>query len=94
MHYHYNGFVEDIYFAKTILYNNMDQTKLAQQLFNLSEETYRLLYHIVFSQVCSACGIIPDGFAMNKNPCIGKPSKKLMSVGKVSYLMLTQSCAI
>ena len=25
------------------LYNNMDQAKLAQQLFNLSEEIYRLI---------------------------------------------------
>ena len=57
----------------------MDQTKLAQQLFNLSEEIYRLFYHIVFLQVSSAYSIIPDGFTVNKNPCIGKPSKKLIS---------------
>ena len=57
----------------------MDQAKLAQQLFNLSEEIYRLCYRIVFLQVCSACSIIPDGVTVNKNPCIGKPSKKLMS---------------
>ena len=62
-----------------LLYNNMDQAKLAQQLFNLSEEIYCLLYHIVFLKVCSAYSIIPDGFTVNKNPCIGKPSKKLMS---------------
>ena len=40
---------------------------------------YRLFYHIVFLQVCSAYSIIPDGFTVNKNPYIGKPSKKLMS---------------
>ena len=57
----------------------MDQTKLAQQLFNLSEEIYRLFYHIVFLQVCSAYSIIPDGFTANKNPCIDKPSKKFTS---------------
>ena len=57
----------------------MDQRKLAQYLFNLSEEIYRLFYDIVFLQVCSAYSIIPDGFTVNKNPCIGKPSKKLMS---------------
>ena len=62
-----------------LLYNNMDQAKLAQQLFNLVEEIYRLCYHIVFLPVCSACSIIPDGVTVNKNPCIGKPSKKLMS---------------
>ena len=50
-----------------------------QQLFNLSEEIYCLFYHIVFLQVCSSYSIIPDGFTVNKNPCIGKPSKKLMS---------------
>ena len=30
-------------------------------------------------QVYSAYSIIRDGFTINKNPCIGKPSKKLMS---------------
>ena len=57
----------------------MDHTKLAHQLFNLSEEIYLLFCHIVFFQVCDAYSIIPDGFTVNKNPCIGKPSKKLMS---------------
>ena len=62
-----------------LLYSNMDQTKLAQQLFNLSEEIYGLFYHIVFLQVRSAYSIIPDGFTVNKNLCIGKPSIKFMS---------------
>ena len=61
----------------------MDQTKLTQPLFDLSEEIYRLFYQIVFSQVCSAYTIIPDGFTVNKNPCIGKPSRKLMPHWKV-----------
>ena len=68
----------------------MDQTKLAQQLFNLSEEIYRLFYHIVFLQVSNAYSIIPDGFTVNKNPCIGKPSKKLMS-GWESELLNVES---
>ena len=38
-----------------------------------------MFYHIVFLQVCIAYSIIPDGFTVNKNPCIGKPSKKLIS---------------
>ena len=67
-----------------MLYNNIDQGKLAQQLFNLSEEIYRLFYHTVFLQVCSAYSVIPDGFIVNKNPFIGKPSKKLMSGWEVS----------
>ena len=61
----------------------MDQTNLAQQLFNLLEEIYRLFY-IVFLQVYSAYSIIPNGFTVNKNPCIDKPSKKLMSDWEVS----------
>ena len=77
-----------------LLYNNMDQAQLAQQLFNLSEEIYRLCYHIVFLQVCSACSIIPDGVTVNKNPCIGKPSKKLMSDWEGELIMSNRSCAI
>ena len=42
-HYHNNRFEEDIYFANQLLYNNIDRAKLAQQLFNLSEEIYRLI---------------------------------------------------
>ena len=68
MHYYNNSFKEDI-----------KKTKLAQQLFNLSEDIYRLFYHIVFLQVCSAYSIIPDGFTVNENPCIGKPRKKFIS---------------
>ena len=30
-------------------------------------------------QICSTYSIIPDGFTVNKNLCISKPSKKLMS---------------
>ena len=62
-----------------LLYNNMDETKPAQQVFNLSEEIYLLFYHIVFLQVCSGYSITPDNFTGNKNPCIGKPSKKFRS---------------
>ena len=68
MHYYNNSFKEDI-----------KKTKLAQQLFNLSEDIYRLFYHIVFLQVCSAYSIIPDGFTVNKSLRIGKPNKKFMS---------------
>ena len=57
----------------------MDQLKLAQQFFNLSEDIYRLFYYNVFLHVCSAYSIIPDGFNVNKNPYIGKPRQKLVS---------------
>ena len=57
----------------------MDQSKLAQKLFNLSEEIKRLFYHVVFLQVCSGYSIIPDGFTVKTRPCIGKPRNKQMS---------------
>ena len=57
----------------------MNQLKLAQQFFNLSEDIYRLFYYNVFLHVCSAYSIIPDGFNVNKNPYIGKPRQKLVS---------------
>ena len=44
----------------------MDQSKLAQQLFNLSKEIYHVFYYTVFLQVCSSYSIIPDGFTTNK----------------------------
>ena len=49
---------------------------------------HRLFYHVVILQVCSAYSIISDGFTVNKNPCIGKPSNKLMSdwQGELKYL--------
>ena len=53
--------------SNQLLYYNMDQTKLAQQLFNLTDEIYCSFYHNVFLQVCSAYSIIPDGFTVNKN---------------------------
>ena len=62
-----------------LLYNNKDQTKPVQHLFNLSEERYCLFYHIASLQVCSTYSIIPEDFTVKKNPCIGKASKKLIS---------------
>ena len=32
-----------IYLPNQLLYNNMDQAKLAQQIFSLSEEIYHLI---------------------------------------------------
>ena len=53
----------------------MDQSKRAQQLFNLSEEIYHIFYYTVFLQVCSSYSIIPDGFTTNKGELSNLESK-------------------
>ena len=58
-----------------LLYYNMDQSKRAQQLFNLSEEIYHIFYYTVFLQVCSSYSIIPDGFTTNKGELSNLESK-------------------
>ena len=70
---------ENIYVGKAILCNNMNQTKLAQQHFNLSEEISLLLYHVILLDVCSTYNIILEGFIVNKNPYNGKPSENIMA---------------
>ena len=53
----------------------MDQSKRAQQLFNLPGEIYHIFYYIVFLQVCSSYSIIPDGFTTNKGQLSNLESK-------------------
>ena len=56
----------------------MNHKNTAQQLLNISEDIYKLFYHIVFLEVCRAYQIIPDGLFISKKPCIGKPSDRFL----------------
>ena len=52
----------------------MNCKNTAQQLFNISEDMYKLFYHIEFLEVCRAYQITRDELFISKKPCIGKPS--------------------
>ena len=56
----------------------MNQKNTAQQLFNISENIYKSLYHKVFLEVCRAYQTIPDGLFISTNSCIGKPSDRFL----------------
>ena len=56
----------------------MNRKNAAQQLFNISEDIYKLFYHIVFLEGCRAYQIIPDGLFISKKPYIGKPSNRFL----------------
>ena len=57
----------------------MYRKNTAQQLFNISEDIYKLIYHIVFLEVCRAYKIILDGLFISKKPCIGKPNDRFLN---------------
>ena len=57
----------------------MYRKNTAQQLFNISEDIYKLFYHTVFLEVCRAYKIILDGLFISKKPCIGKPSDRFLN---------------
>ena len=60
----------------------MDQKSTSQQLFNLAEDVYKSFYHVVFPEVCKSYQIVPGGLHVEKEPCIGNPSKKFLDVWK------------
>lgn len=63
MHIEKDSLKESMYFSRP---KTMDKKK---QLYKLSEEIYRLLYHVRYLEVCCSYNIIPHGFFVNKNPC-------------------------
>ena len=60
----------------------MDQNSTSQQLFNLAEDVYKSFYHVIFLEVCKSYQIVPDGLHVEKEPCIGNPSKKFLDAWK------------
>ena len=56
----------------------MNCKNTAQKLFNISEDIYKLIYHIVFFEVCRAYQVILDGLFISKKPCLGKPSDEFL----------------
>ena len=47
----------------------MNEEKIPQQLYNLLED--RTFYHIVFLEVSTSYGIIPNDLKIKKGVCIG-----------------------
>ena len=68
----------------------MDQKSTSQQLFNLAEEVYKSFYHVIFLEVCKSYQIVPDGLYVEKEPCIGNPSKRFLDAWK-NQLEITRS---
>ena len=68
----------------------MDQKSTSQQLFNLVEDVYESFYHLIFLEVWKSYQIVPDGFYVEKEPCIGNPSKKFLDAWK-NQLKVTKS---
>ena len=68
----------------------MDQKSTSQQLFNLAEEVYKSFYHVIFLEMCKSYQIVPDGLYVEKEPCIGNPSKKFLDAWK-NQLEITRS---
>ena len=68
----------------------MDQKSTSQQLFNLAEEVYKSFYHVIFLEVCKSYQIVPDGLYVEKEPCIGNPSKNFLDAWK-NQLEITRS---
>ena len=68
----------------------MDQKSTSQQLFNLAEDVYKSFYHEIFLEVCKSYQIVPDGLYVEKEPCIGNPSKKFLDAWN-NQLKVTRS---
>ena len=67
----------------------MDQKSTSQQLFNLAD-AYKFFYHVIFLEVCKSYQIVPYGLHVEKEPCIGNPSKKFLDARK-NQLEVTRS---
>ena len=68
----------------------MDQKSTSQQLFHLAEDVYKSFYHVIFLEVCKSYQIVPDGLYVEKEPCIGNSSKKVLDTWK-NQLKVTRS---
>ena len=56
----------------------MVKEKLAQQICNVLEKSYEILYHVVFLKVCMSNGVTPIGFNTKKTQCAGNPRKNVL----------------
>ena len=68
----------------------MDQKSTSQQLFNLAEDVYKSFYYVIFLEVCKSYQNVPNGFYVEKEPCIGNPSQKFLDAWK-NQLEVTRS---
>ena len=58
----------------------MNQKSTSQQLYNFEEDVHKSFYHVIFLEVCKSYQIVPDGLYVEKEPCIGNPSKNQLEV--------------
>ena len=49
---------------------------------HLAEDVYKSFYHVILLEVCKSYQIVPDGLYVEKEPCIGNPSKKSLDARK------------
>ena len=68
----------------------MDQKSTSEHLFNLAEDIYQSLYHVIFLEVCKSYQFVSNGFYVEKEPCTGNPSKKFLDEWK-NQLEVTRS---
>ena len=68
----------------------MDQKSTSQQLFIFAEDVCKCFYHVIFLEVCKSYQIVADGLYVEKEPCIGNPSKKFLDAWK-NQLKVTRS---
>ena len=55
----------------------MNYKNTAQQLFNISEDIFKSIYHNLFLEVCNAYQIIPDGLLLPSDRFLDLQEKDL-----------------
>ena len=53
---------------------NKECDNYMKQMFKTCENAYKTFYHIIFLEICKSYKIVPKGWYVKKDHCIGNPS--------------------